>query len=428
MVRFARARQKGLVLALILGLLVLGADQAGVSADSSPTDPSQQLAVIDQVRAQLSSNLADALAAQEQLKKSLEDNAAQQLVLQGKIAVVNDKIAALDVQIADAQRREAILAQRIDAERAQLRQLARAIYVAPSSVLVILAEAKSLSDLLTRVADLNVAGTRASDLKASLARDLKDLQVQRQKEQDARAEQVTQRDVLNSELAQLAALQLLQQKSMADLDVKIAQTRTELYLLKNQSAALAQKVTDMLQQQQDAIIAAAMQAVWTQLQLWSQSNNVGQIPPSAGHSTRYRFIWPEPNAQISQPFGPSQYWFEPPYGSYPHFHTGIDLVEPIGSPIYAADDGIVALVGSSSSGYGNYVVIAHSGGLATLYGHLSTALVKIGQSVTQGQVVGLEGATGNTTGPHLHFELRINQKPVDPRPYLPPGAPSPFKG
>ncbi len=418
---------KGLLLALVLGILVLGADQVGVSADSSPADPSQQLSVIDQVRAQLSTNLADALAAEEQLKKSLEDNAAQQQDVRGKIAVVEDRIAALDVQIAAAQRREAVLAQRIDAERAQLRQLARAIYVAPSSVLVILAEAQSLSDLMTRIADLNVAGTRASDLKASLARDLADLQVQRQKEQDARTEQVTQRDQLGSELAQLAALETQQEKSMAELDVKIAQTRTELNVLKNQSAALAQQVTDMLQKQQDAIIAAAMQSVWTQLQLWSQSNNVGQIPTSVGHSTKYRFIWPEPQAQISQPFGPSKYWFEPAFGSYPHFHTGIDLVEPFGSPIYAADDGIVALVGSSSSGYGNYVVIAHSGGLATLYGHLSTALVKVGQSVTQGEVVGLEGATGNTTGPHLHFELRINQRPVDPAPYLPPGAPSAFK-
>lgn len=418
---------KGLLLALALGILILGVDQAGVSADSSPADPQQQLSVIDQVRAQLGTNLADALAAQEQLKKSLADNAAQQQDVRGKISVVEDRIAVLDGQIADAQNREAILAQRIDAERAQLRQLARAIYVAPTSVLVVLAESRNLGDLLTRIADLNVAGTRALDLKASLARNLTELQVQRKREQDARAEQVTQRDQLASELAQLTDLQAQQEKSMAQLDAKIAQTRTELYLLKNQSAELAQQVTAMLQQQQDAIIAAAMQSVWTQLQLWSQSNNVGQIATSAGHSTKYRFIWPEPQAQISQPFGPSTYWFEPPYGSYPHFHTGIDLVEPFGSPVYAADDGIVALVGSSSSGYGNYVVIAHSGGFATLYGHLSTSLVKVGQSVTQGQVVGLEGATGNSTGPHLHFELRINQKPVNPTPYLPPGAPSAFK-
>src|SRR4029077_4186537 len=208
------------------------------------------------------------------------------------------------------------------------------------------------------------------------------------------------------ELTQLVVLEKAQQKSMAELQTKIDQKRYEMALLARQATQLAQEVTNMLQQQEDAIIAAAMQAVWTQVQLWSQSNNVGQIPTSAGHSTQYRFIWPEPQAQISQPFGPSSFWFEPPYGGSPHFHPGIDLVEPFGSPVYAADDGVVALVGSSSSGYGNFVVIAHSGGLDTLYGHLSTAVVKLGDRVAQGQPVGMEGSTGNSTGAHLHFELR----------------------
>ena len=172
----------------------------------------------------------------------------------------------------------------------------------------------------------------------------------------------------------------------------------------------------MLQQQEDAIIAAAMQSVWAQLQLWLQSNSVGQIPTSAGHSTRYRFIWPEPKAKISQGFGPTHVLVRAAIRRYPHFHTGIDLVEPFGSPVFAADDGVVALVGSTSTGYGNYVVIAHAGGFDTLYGHLSTALVKVGQPVTQGTVVGLEGSSGSSTGPHLHFELRVNQRPVDPTP------------
>ncbi len=399
-----------------------------MSADTGPTDPQQQKALIDQIRAQLGSNLADALAAQQQLKQSLQDNAAQQAVLQGQIADVEAKIADLDVQIADAQRLEVVFANRIGAERAQLRQLARAIYEQPASALVVIAEARSLSDLLTRVADLNVAGTRASEVKASLARDLAAEQAEREKEQAARDEQLKQKDQLDSELAQLKVLQAQQESSVAQLQDKIAETQGELYMLNRQSTQLAQQVTDMLQQQQDAIISAAMQAVWTQVQLWSQSNNVGQIPPSAGHSTKYRFIWPEPQAQISQGFGPSTFWFEPAYGQYPHFHTGIDLVEPFGSPVYAADDGVVALVGSSSGGYGNYIVIAHSGGLDTLYGHLSTALVKVGQPVAQGQPVGLEGSSGNSTGPHVHFELRINQRPVDPAPYLPPGPPSAFKG
>ena len=420
---------KATLLAMTLALLVLNADRVGAAAGSpGQPDPTQQLAVIEQIRAQLGSNLADAMAAQQQLKQSLQDNAAQQQVLQGKIAAVQAKIADLDGQIADAKRHEAILAQRIDAERAQLRELARAIYTAPESPLVRLAEARSLSDLLSRIADLNVAGERAGDLKASLKNDLAAQQAERQREETAREEQVTLRDGLNKQMDELRNLERQQEDSVAKLQDKIDETRYEMARLSSQSTQLSQAIADMLTQQQDAIIAAAMQAVWTQMQLWAQANNVGQIATSAGHSTQYRFIWPEPQAGISQPFGPSLLALEPPYGGYPHFHTGIDLVEPFGSAVYAADDGVVALVGSSSSGYGNYVVIAHSGGLDTLYGHLSTALVKVGQPVTQGTPVGLEGSSGYSTGAHLHFELRINQVPVNPAPYLPPGAPSPFRG
>jgi murein DD-endopeptidase MepM/ murein hydrolase activator NlpD len=418
---------KGLLVALCLAVVVLGAGPGGALAASPAPDPAQQKAVIDQIRAQLGSNLADAMAAQQQLKQSLINNTAQQAEVQVKIADAQQQIADLDEQIAASQVREAMLGQRIDSERAQLTELARAIYTSPSSVLVILGQAQSLSDLLTRISDLNVAGSRAADLKKQLAADLVDVQNERMKQQADRDAQVVLRNQLAVELAQLRKLHKQQEKSMAQLQIKIAETQYEIAVLRSQSAKLAQSMADMLQQQQDAIIAAAMQSVWTQVQLWSQSNNVGQIPASSGHSTKYRFIWPEPKAVISQGFGPSKLVLEPPYGGFPHFHTGIDLVEPFGSPVYAADDGIVALVGTSSSGYGRYVVIAHSGGLDTLYGHLSTSLVKVGQQVIQGQTIGLEGSTGNSTGPHLHFELRIKQQPIDPTPYLPPGAPSGYK-
>ena len=419
---------KRLLVALGVAVALLAAGPTGAAASSSGPDAAQQKAVIDQIRAQLGSNLANAMAAQQQLKQSLIDNTNQQRDVQGQIADAQQQIDDLDAQIAASQVREGMLGLRIDSERAQLRELGRAIYTAPTSVLVILGQAQSLSDLLTRISDLNVAGSRAAELKQQLASDLTDQQAERVQQQADRDTQVALRTQLSSELVQLRKLHRQQEKSMAQLQAKIDETRWEMAVLRSQSAKLAQSMADMLQQQQDAIIAAAMQSVWTQVQLWSQSNNVGQIPTSAGHSTKYRFIWPEPQALISQPFGPSRLVLEPPYGGYPHFHTGIDLVEPFGSPVYAADDGVVALVGSSSSGYGRYVVIAHSGGLDTLYGHLSTTLVKVGQLVSQGQTVGLEGSTGNSTGPHLHFELRIKQQPIDPSPYLPPGAPSPFKG
>ena len=417
---------KGLLAGLCLAVVLLAAGPTGASASSPSTDPAQEKAVIDQIRAQLGSNLADAMAAQQQLKQSLIDNTAQQHDVQGKIADAQQQIDDLDTQIAAAQLQEAILGMRIDDERAQLSELARAMYTAPTSILVILGQAQSLSDLLTRISDLNVAGSHAAEVKQQLASDLTDQQTERVLEQADRDTQVTLRNQLATELAQLRKLHQQQVKSMAQLQAKIAETQWEMALLRSQSAKLAQAVTDMLQQQEDAIIAAAMQSVWTQVQLWAQANNVGQIAASAGHSTKYRFIWPEPKAVISQGFGPSKLVLEPPYGSYPHFHTGIDLVEPFGSPVFAADDGVVALVGVSSQGYGRYVVIAHSGGLDTLYGHLSASLVKVGQLVVQGQTIGLEGSTGNSTGPHLHFELRIKQQPIDPTPYLPPGAPSAY--
>jgi murein DD-endopeptidase MepM/ murein hydrolase activator NlpD len=405
------------VLALAVACLLLGGS-APAQADTG---------LVAQVRAQLGSQLADALAAEQQLTQSLADNAAQQEDTRGKIADAEAQIADLEDQIARSKMREAELQRRIDTERAQMRSLARAIYVQPGSVLVILGEAQSLSDLITRVADLASAGARASKLKDQLASDLGDQRAERFKQQVDRDKQVQLRDQLNANLAQLEDLQAKQEKAKAQLEVKIAQTRHELNLLNAQDPTLALAITDELQREEDAIIAAAMQAVWTQVQLWSQSNSVGPIASSAGHSTKYRFIWPEPEAQISQGFGPTTYWFEPAYAGYPHFHTGIDLVEPLGSPVLAADDGVVALVGSGTTGYGNFVVIAHAGGLDTLYGHLSAALVAPGQTVQQGQTIGLEGSTGNSTGPHLHFELRIDQKPVDPSPYLPPGAPSGFK-
>jgi murein DD-endopeptidase MepM/ murein hydrolase activator NlpD len=412
--------------AIACALLTAGASAA--QADTAPSDPQQQLDLVEQIRAQLGTNLANAVAAEQQLRQSLLANAAQQQDVQGKIADATAQIADLDQQIADHQQREAALSQRIDNERAQLEQLARAVYVSPGSVLLVLAEARSLSDLFARVSELDAAGSRARELKDSLNGDLTQLSNEQLEEESARQQEVDQRTQLAAELAQLQSLRRQQQKSMAELETKIAQTRWELTVLSRQSAQLAQAVTQMLQQQQDAIIAAAMQQVWAQLQFWLQSNDVGKIATSAGHSTTYRFIWPEPQAQVSQRFGPTTYWMEPPYGAYAHFHTGIDLVEPFGSPVYAADDGVVALVGSTSTGYGRYVVLAHSGGFDTLYGHLSTALVKVGQVVAQGTVVGLEGSTGSSTGPHLHFELRVNQVPVDPTPYLPPGPPSAFKG
>jgi murein DD-endopeptidase MepM/ murein hydrolase activator NlpD len=98
-------------------------------------------------------------------------------------------------------------------------------------------------------------------------------------------------------------------------------------------------------------------------------------------------------------------------------HEGIDLGAPYGTPIHAAADGVVVYCGWMD-GYGNLTVIDHGGGIATAYGHQSSIAVGCNQQVTQGQVIGAVGSTGHSTGPHLHFEVRVNGTPVDPLGYL----------
>jgi murein DD-endopeptidase MepM/ murein hydrolase activator NlpD len=99
------------------------------------------------------------------------------------------------------------------------------------------------------------------------------------------------------------------------------------------------------------------------------------------------------------------------------WHYGLDLAAPLGTPIYAARSGTVSYAGSAT-GYGLLIMIDHGGGVQSRYGHCSKLLVKKGQTVKQGQLIGLVGSTGHSTGPHCHFEIRINGKPVDPKKYI----------
>ena len=95
------------------------------------------------------------------------------------------------------------------------------------------------------------------------------------------------------------------------------------------------------------------------------------------------------------------------------FHRGIDIPSAVGTDIYAAQTGKV-VVATKHSSYGNYIVVDHGGGISTLYAHCSKLLVKVGDTVKQGDHIAEMGATGNVTGPHLHFEVRVDGKIQDP--------------
>lgn len=124
-------------------------------------------------------------------------------------------------------------------------------------------------------------------------------------------------------------------------------------------------------------------------------------------------VVPAAGTQISSGFG----YRSDPFAGRPAFHAGLDFKGPMGAPIFAAAKGKVAFVGRRA-GYGNCVEIDHGNGLRTRYAHMSAFRARVGQPVNAGQVIGAVGSTGRSTGPHLHFEVRLHNQPVNPRPFL----------
>jgi murein DD-endopeptidase MepM/ murein hydrolase activator NlpD len=123
-------------------------------------------------------------------------------------------------------------------------------------------------------------------------------------------------------------------------------------------------------------------------------------------------IWPI-EGKISSGFGER----EDPFGGEGEFHTGLDILAPTGTPIRAAGDGIVETSGMAN-GYGREIIIDHGHGVRTLYGHMSALVAIAGEHVIRGQVIGYVGQSGRATCPHLHYEVRINNVPVNPHKYL----------
>jgi murein DD-endopeptidase MepM/ murein hydrolase activator NlpD len=135
--------------------------------------------------------------------------------------------------------------------------------------------------------------------------------------------------------------------------------------------------------------------------------NFGQCPGgySGAVGTGY-FVWPANNHFLSG-------------YDFTAIHHGIDIKAKLGDPLYAADSGVIVYAGPNAYGYGNLIVIDHGNGWQTVYGHLSQWNVACGQSVSQGNLIGLAGSTGNSSGPHLHFEVRYRGSYVNPWTVLP---------
>lgn len=213
---------------------------------------------------------------------------------------------------------------------------------------------------------------------------------------------------LEEENAELEKMQNDLQSQQANLESLISSKSEQIASLQSELSATNAKISQL---QAAAAEQARLQAERNNASQTTTTKPVENYTPPSGSTGRLQN--PCPSAYISSEFGGRQ----SPGGIGSTNHKGRDYAASTGSPIYAAASGTVTTV-SYSSARGHYLIINHGGGLSTLYQHCNSILVSAGQSVSAGQNIATVGSTGNSTGPHLHFEVWENGTPVDPRYYL----------
>ena len=229
--------------------------------------------------------------------------------------------------------------------------------------------------------------------------------------EEQRAQQAKLKDEAAAKQAEIEKHKAEQQAILAKAESDRATAEEAYKELEASSNQIAQTLRDRAAARQAAAAAAA--AAQAQADSSSSGGSVDSsndaYQPVSGTGA---LMWPV-NGVITSPFG---------YRTHPIFgrqilHSGIDIGVDYGTPVHAADSGVVVEAGWIS-GYGYGVVIDHGNGLSTLYGHNESLAVSSGQTVSKGQVIAYAGSTGNSTGPHVHFEVRSNGEPVDPMGYL----------
>jgi murein DD-endopeptidase MepM/ murein hydrolase activator NlpD len=326
-----------------------------------------------------------------------------------EISLANAHVDELEAQARGNQRKLAWNQRQLDAARSSLelhtdalrKRVVAAYEQGAVSYLNVLLASTSFSDFVERWEDIRmlidanqktVRERREAEAKvASVQRELQTAQAQL----DATVARERQ-----AKLA-LDALEGQRRALVAAADDRRQEVATEVTQLEGLSASEESSLESLIVERQREA-EAQREAARRAAQLAG-----GDVPPPAGGGGQ--FGWPA-SGPITSPFG----YRADPYGSKgSDFHPGIDIGAPYGSTITAAADGTVIFAGWYG-GYGNAVIVDHGGGVSTLYGHCSQLFVSEHQTVQRGQALGAVGSTGHSTGPHLHFEVRVNGSPVDP--------------
>ena len=389
-----------LVAALLSGVVLCGTPAYIMAEDEDLTN---QLDSIQQQVNQQNAAKADAEtvigSVSEQLRQIEEQlrQATAELgtIKEQRVAVEND-ITLNERQLAEAQKR-------LEGRESVFYKRVRDIYInGRLSYLDVVIGSKDFSDFANRLEVLK----RIIDSDITLINEIKkeraDIEAHKQKLEADRAKLV---ELEKSALAKQAEIE--QKKAERNVVLQKAQNdrATAMQAIEELNASSAQ-VSAMLKERQAARAAAAAVAAAA-----AQSSG-GQGASDNWVQGTGQLGWPV-SGEITSPYG---YRVHPIWGTT-IYHSGIDIGVDEGTPVHAADGGVVVWSGWMG-GYGYAVVIDHGNGLSTLYGHNSELAVDEGQSVAKGQVISYAGSTGNSTGPHVHFEVRVNGDPVDPMGYL----------
>jgi murein DD-endopeptidase MepM/ murein hydrolase activator NlpD len=326
--------------------------------------------------------------------------------LEGDITVLQDRQARIQADL-DAKRAELARVQdKLRAERIRLARLrarlaeARTalsarlveIYKAdkPDMVTVIL-EADGFADLLTRTEFMK----RVSHQDARII-----FRVRAAKEEAVATEK--RLDALEERQRAVTAIVARRVEEVAAVKGRLIERRQQFESVRATKA----RALDSTRAHRHELEGHLRELEREQAQVTARLQSVQSAPAGPVRQGSGAMVWPV-NGAFTSPFGMR----------WGRLHAGIDIAAPEGTPIRAADSGRVVLLGWTG-GYGNYTCISHGGSLSTCYGHQSRYGTSSGASVGKGQVIGYVGNTGNSTGAHLHFEVRINGSPVDPMGYL----------
>jgi murein DD-endopeptidase MepM/ murein hydrolase activator NlpD len=374
-----------------LAIVAAGASLTPAIAAAQTTGGGQQqqlqnqIAQLDQAGAAALVNLQGVQQQQAVLDARAADLSRQLDAAQARLAPLADAAARLDASVAQLETAVAATQARLDQARralgASVARLYRSALSGSEYQLLLVAQPQ---DLLTESKYLSVVSHQRKDLVDQVA--------------SLRNELEHQRTTL---VAQQAQADAAAGTARAARD-RVASLRDQLAPAQAQASSQAAAVQASLAQIQGTKTADEAELASIQ----AASDNIGvALRGGGGGGTAAGAcqVRPVPGG-VNQPFIPGR-------------HPGIDLHASFGDPIHACRAGVVFAAGWQG-GYGNAVVIDHGGGMATLYAHQSRIAVTIGQHVNAGDVIGYIGSTGFSTGPHLHFEVRINGNPVDPAPYL----------